>query len=218
MSGTITVTANASDNVAVAGVQFLLDGAALGAEDTSSPYSISWDTRDGRQRPAHAVGRARDAAGNQTTTPAVAVTVSNAAPTGLVAAYAFNEGTGTTTADATGTGHLGTLTGAVWTAAGKNGSALSFDGVNDWVTVNDANDLDLTNGMTLEAWVRPTALSGWNSVVMKEHGTDTLAYSLYANDDGPYPAVTIRVGVINQTAPGAAPLPLGHVDASRRDL
>src|SRR5258708_18493752 len=37
VSGTITVTANASDNVGVAGVQFKLDGANLGAEDTTAP-------------------------------------------------------------------------------------------------------------------------------------------------------------------------------------
>ena len=33
-----TVTANAADNVGVAGVQFKLDGANLGAEDTTAPY------------------------------------------------------------------------------------------------------------------------------------------------------------------------------------
>src|SRR5206468_3434769 len=44
VSGTFTVTANASDNVGVAGVQFLLDGANLGAEDTAAPYSVSWST------------------------------------------------------------------------------------------------------------------------------------------------------------------------------
>ncbi|PYV42491.1 MAG: hypothetical protein DMG09_02430, partial [Acidobacteria bacterium] len=43
VSGTITVTASASDNVGVAGVQFKLDGANLGGEDTSSPYSVSWN-------------------------------------------------------------------------------------------------------------------------------------------------------------------------------
>ena len=43
-SGTIWVTANAADNVGVAGVQFRLDGANLGAEDTTSPYSVSWNT------------------------------------------------------------------------------------------------------------------------------------------------------------------------------
>ncbi len=44
VTGTVTVSANASDNVGVAGVQFLLDGANLGAEDTSSPFSTSWNT------------------------------------------------------------------------------------------------------------------------------------------------------------------------------
>ena len=44
VSGTVTMTATATDNVGVAGVQFLLDGANLGAEDTSSPYSLSWNT------------------------------------------------------------------------------------------------------------------------------------------------------------------------------
>ncbi|MGH8582248.1 MAG: LamG-like jellyroll fold domain-containing protein, partial [Gammaproteobacteria bacterium] len=47
------------------------------------------------------------------------------------------------------------------------GSALSFDGVNDWVTVNDAAALDLTNGMTLSAWVYPTALNSWRRVAAK---------------------------------------------------
>src|SRR5205807_2129417 len=44
VSGTVTVSADASDNVGVVGVQFLLDGVNLGAEDTVSPYSVSWDT------------------------------------------------------------------------------------------------------------------------------------------------------------------------------
>ena len=51
----------------------------------------------------------------------------------------------------------GAITGASWTSAGKIGGALSFDGVNDLVTVTDSASLDLTTGMTLEAWVRPTS-------------------------------------------------------------
>ena len=42
--GAVTVSATASDNVGLAGVQFKLDGANLGAEDTSAPYSITWNT------------------------------------------------------------------------------------------------------------------------------------------------------------------------------
>jgi Bacterial Ig domain len=44
VSATTTVAANAADNVGVAGVQFLLDGTNLGAEDTTAPYSMAWDT------------------------------------------------------------------------------------------------------------------------------------------------------------------------------
>ncbi len=44
VSGSVTVSADASDNVGVVGVQFFLDGAKLGAEDATSPYSIAWDT------------------------------------------------------------------------------------------------------------------------------------------------------------------------------
>src|SRR6267142_7176951 len=44
VSGTTSVTASASDNVGVVGVQFRLDGSNLGAEDTTAPYSVSWNT------------------------------------------------------------------------------------------------------------------------------------------------------------------------------
>ena len=44
VSGTVTLTATAADNVKVVGVQFLLDGNSLGAEDTKAPYGVSWNT------------------------------------------------------------------------------------------------------------------------------------------------------------------------------
>jgi hypothetical protein len=78
VSGTaVTVSATASDNVGVAGVQFKLDGANLGAEDTTAPYAISWNTTTATNG-AHALTAvARDAAGNATTSAPVTVTVSN---------------------------------------------------------------------------------------------------------------------------------------------
>jgi peptidoglycan/xylan/chitin deacetylase (PgdA/CDA1 family) len=45
VSGTVTVAANATDSKGVKNVQFKLDGVNLGAADTTSPYSISWDTK-----------------------------------------------------------------------------------------------------------------------------------------------------------------------------
>jgi hypothetical protein len=210
VSATITVSATASDNVGIAGVQFLLDGIALGAEDTSAPYSISWDTRTASNATHTLSARARDLAGNLGTSATVSVTVSNTAVSGLVAAYAFDEGTGTTTADATGKSHTGTLSGATWTTAGKNGKALSFNGTSSYVSAADAADLDLTNGMTLEAWINPASLTsgGWNTIVMKEGSATTLAYSLYANDGNPRPSITVRIGTADREAMGTSAVPL----------
>src|SRR5438132_2849785 len=64
VGGTTTVTASASDNVGVVGVQFLLDGANLGAEDTATPYSMSWNTTTASNGSHTLSAVARDAAGN----------------------------------------------------------------------------------------------------------------------------------------------------------
>ena len=111
-----------------------------------------------------------------------------------VAAYNFDAGSGTTLADVTGKGHTGTLTGPTWSTAGKTGAALSFDGVNDSVRINDANDIDLTTGMTLEAWVRPTVLgNSWRTVLLKEQ-TGHMTYALYASTDNGRPTGQAYVG------------------------
>ena len=66
MSGTVSVAATASDNVGVVGVQFKLDGANLGSEDASSPYTVSWNTATASNGAHSLTAVARDAAGNQT--------------------------------------------------------------------------------------------------------------------------------------------------------
>ena len=83
VSGTVTVSASASDNVGVASVQFTLDGVNLGAADTSSPYSISWTTTSASNGSHVLRAVARDAAGNLTTSGSRTVTVSNSADTTL---------------------------------------------------------------------------------------------------------------------------------------
>jgi Galactose oxidase-like, Early set domain/Bacterial Ig domain len=74
---TVTVSAGASDNVGVAGVQFLLDGAALGAEVTAAPYTRTWNTTTASNGAHTVAARARDAAANATTSTLVNVNVSN---------------------------------------------------------------------------------------------------------------------------------------------
>ena len=87
---------------------------------------------------------------------------------GLVAAYSFNEASGALAADASGNGNAGTISAATWTTSGRFFSALSFNGLYSWMTVNDAPSLRLTTGMTLEAWVNPKVLSGWRPAVQRE--------------------------------------------------
>lgn len=77
VSATVTVSANAGDNVGVVGVQFKLDGVNLGAEDTAAPYSISWDTTKSSNGSHVLTAVARDAAGNLSTSAGVGVNVSN---------------------------------------------------------------------------------------------------------------------------------------------
>jgi len=96
---------------------------------------------------------------------------------------------------------------ATWTAGGKFGAALSFDGSSSWVTVADAPDLDLSDGMTLEAWVRPSALgTSWRTVLFKER-SGGVVYSLYANQNSGLPVGQVYIGG-EQNATGTAQLPL----------
>lgn len=122
---------------------------------------------------------------------------------GLVAAYGFNEGAGSTAADASGNGLTGTLQGATWTSAGRYGGALSFNGTNSLVTIASAAPLALGSAMTIEAWVRPAAaLSGWRTIVQKEVDT----YFLHASSSGamrPAGGGTFNTTTSFATAPSA---------------
>jgi hypothetical protein len=207
VSGSIAVSATASDDVRVAGVQFRVDGQALGAERTTAPYSVTWNTTSATNM-SHTVSVvARDAAGNSSQA-AVDVVVSNTSqtPGGLVAAYGFNSGSGVQVTDASGQGNTGTISSATWTTAGKFGAALSFNGTSSWVTIADAASLDLTSGMTIEAWVNPAAGTGWRTVVLKE-GSNTLAYSLYSANNASRPAAYVHTtGDVGLNGTAAVPL------------
>jgi hypothetical protein len=211
VSGTINVDAIANDNVGIVGVQFLLNGVNLGTEDLTSPYSVSWNTTGVANGACNITARARDAAGNTATSAAVSFTVFN---NNLVAAYGFNENTGTIANDNSGNGNTGILTnGPAWSVSGKYGAAILFDGTNDLVNINDANSLDLTNGMTIEAWVNPGNLTGYKTVICKENGTNTLSYALSANNsatnvNNQRPNSRIRIGTTTTTVTGTTKLAL----------
>ena len=91
---------------------------------------------------------------------ALALAVSDARAD-LVGHWTFDEGSGATAADSSGYGNTGTLlNGPVWTADTPSGDyAIDFDGQNDYVNVGNRASLDVTQAITVTAWVNPDSLS-----------------------------------------------------------
>ena len=66
VSNIVNVTADATDDTGVAGVQFYVDGVADGAQDTTDPYALAWDTRTVSNGAHTLTALARDIDGNTT--------------------------------------------------------------------------------------------------------------------------------------------------------
>ena len=157
VAGVVSVTANATDNVGVAGVQFLLDGANLGAEEAQAPYTVQWNTRLVPNGWHTLAARARDAAGNSALAGGVSVIVSNGALHGLVAAYSFDDGSGSLARDSSGFSYDGNVNGATWTSPGHTGSTLAYDGAGHYVEVPNSPGIDIAGaGITISMWVNIT--------------------------------------------------------------
>jgi hypothetical protein len=187
LSGAVTLSATAADPSGVQSVQLRVDGANVGTPDTTSPYSAVWDSRSATNGSHTVSAVALDGAGNSATSANVTVTVNN---TERVAAYGFEEASGTTAVDSFND-FDGTISGATRVTTGRFGSALSFDGVNDSVTIANSSGLTPTAGMTISAWVNPSALAAWRPVVAKERAPFP-TYGLYASNTSS--RATARVG------------------------
>ncbi|MCK5184433.1 MAG: hypothetical protein KAQ95_09015, partial [Candidatus Heimdallarchaeota archaeon] len=76
-----------------------------------------------------------------------------AAQANLVLYLPMDEGSGTTTADESGNGHVGIIHGATW-ITGISGNALELDGLNDYLFVNSTNILNSVNAVTIACWIK----------------------------------------------------------------
>ncbi len=95
--------------------------------------------------------------GSSATASLTLQTATTTVPTGLVAAYSLDAGSGTTITDASGHGITGTIHGATWTTTSKFGKALSFNGTNNYVDLGNPASLQITGSMTWSAWIMATA-------------------------------------------------------------
>lgn len=167
----------------------------------------------------HVLLEVKDNGGPSLTSYRRAVITINPAPTspppsGPVAWYRMDEGTGSGTADSSGNGLNGALVnGPLW-ATGRSGKALSFDGVNDHVLVNDAPALDTISGqLTLAAWTyRSAPVAGWSVVASRQlQSSGGEHYALATKDNVWKFIVTTSSGAKTLTGPAAVTGSWKHV-------
>ncbi len=102
----------------------------------------------------------------------ILTSVAGATDPDLVGWWTLDEGAGTTVRDSSGNKNDGTLRGSPQWMAGKIGRALRFNGTADYVEVPDSPSLDVTDTITIAAWVLRQANSGtWERIVAKSDAT-----------------------------------------------
>jgi streptogramin lyase len=127
-----------------------------------------------------------------------------------VAAWSFDEGSGTTAEDVTGHGHTATIEGAGW-VEGKYGDGLEFGPEGgDMVTIPDSPELRFTEGhFTLEAWVKPREKHFWTPIMDKQT-SEYFSYAFYVGgkeEDVPEGYISNQ-DWIEEGVAGTAALPL----------
>src|SRR6185503_14014795 len=90
VTGTLAVSAAATDNVAISKVEFYRDNNVLLTTDTSSPYTFNWNSTTVTQGAHTLYAIAQDTAGFRTTSVTIAITVDNTAPTVAITSPANN--------------------------------------------------------------------------------------------------------------------------------
>lgn len=77
-------------------------------------------------------------------------------------------GGGSTIYDKSPYGNMGTITGATWVRLPSGLWCLSFDGVDDWVNCGNKASLDITDKITIEAWINPSSFASLAKIVDRD--------------------------------------------------
>jgi len=216
VSGTAaTLSATAADNVAVSKVDFFVDGALVGT-DTSSPYSIGWNSTTVANGSHTFTARATDSSGNATTSAAVTATVSNAAggcattsqllgnpgfETGTAAPWSATAGVIDGSAspaphsgrfkawlDGYGVSHVDDLFQTVTIPAGACSATLSF-----WLWITTAETTTVTAFDTLTVTVRNTAGTVLSTLATFSNLNRSATYVQRSFDVSAFKGQTVRI-------------------------
>jgi Concanavalin A-like lectin/glucanases superfamily len=121
-----------------------------------------------------------------------------------VGCWGFDETNGTTALDASGHANNGTYVGGpALGALGVFGTAVSMDGVNDYVRVPDSSSLDVGNAFTLEGWIKRGSTSHSDSLFNKGAG----AFQLVALSAASGGRVVLRKANVTTVAQSTAGVP-----------
>lgn len=113
----------------------------------------------------------------------------------VVADWHFNENSGSSAYDSSGQDNDGVINGAVW-ADGKYNSALSFDGVDDYVDCGNDSSMNNLSSLTLEGWINLSAYSASRGEIVGKYLSPApyRSYEIYVNNNG---TVDFRIGIDN---------------------
>ena len=192
---TVTISANASDNVGVTQIEFYR-GTTLITSDTTSPWAVTWNTTSLTNGTYSLTAKAYDAAGNTTTSTPVSVTVNNVIPdttpptVSLTAPTSGATLTGTATLTATasdniGVAHVDFYDGTI---------LLNSDTTSPWTySWNTAGVTNGSHSLTAKAYdaAGNTTTSSAVSVTVSNATTDTTK-----------PTVTLTAPTTGQTLSG----------------
>jgi hypothetical protein len=209
-SGTITLSATASDNVGVAKVEFYVDG-TLKSTDTSSPYSVTLDSTTLANGSHSLVAKAYDAANNVGTSSTVSFSVSNAATlTELVVNGGFESGTASWTAssgvitnqsgesahagtwfawlDGYGSATTDTLSQTVSIPSTATTATLSF-----WLHIDTAETTTTTAYDTLTVQLQNSSGTVLKTLATYSNLNKNTGYAQKSFDVSPYKGQTVKV-------------------------
>ncbi len=153
---TISITTNAADSDGtISKVEFYNNGILLGTT-TIAPWNYSWTSVAASGASGISLtAKAFDNNNVSTTSAAITYTVTDSA---LKCFWKFNENTGASAGDSSGTNNVGTLTGTPTWTTGKISSALQFNGTSQYVTKGSATGLPTANAsQTVSCWFYVTA-------------------------------------------------------------
>jgi hypothetical protein len=101
----------------------------------------------------------------------------------FAAYYRMDEGSGSTLVDASFYENDGSVSGTPTWETGVDSLALKSDGIGDYSTTPDDNSLDISDKITLSAWIK-TEKSGRQVIIEKENATT--GYCFFLNDEGSF--------------------------------